>query len=59
MEHIYPAFERGKIMKKELLWALMKMILATDLFGMQTATEPSASLFPDQNKDLTHAASSY
>lgn len=22
MEHIYPAFERGRIMKKELLWAL-------------------------------------
>ncbi len=21
-EHIYPAFERGRIMKKELLWAL-------------------------------------
>lgn len=22
MEYIYPAFERGRIMKKELLWAL-------------------------------------
>jgi len=22
MEHIYPTFERGRIMKKELLWAL-------------------------------------
>lgn len=22
MEHIYPAFECGRIMKKELLWAL-------------------------------------
>lgn len=22
MKHIYPAFERGRIMKKELLWAL-------------------------------------
>ena len=22
MEHIYPAFEHGRIMKKELLWAL-------------------------------------
>lgn len=35
MEHIYPAFERGRIMKKELLWALRDSHILHYSYSMQ------------------------